>query len=138
MTEFNYNCRVYYEDTDCGGVVYHANYLKFMERARSEWLYSLNFGEQVLRKYRIGFAIKSAEIDFHYPARLGEELRVTCKIERVEKVSVVFLQQVLDKETDRLLAEAKVHVVCINDKFKPCVLPEPLQNVLSSEEEVAI
>ncbi len=101
---FNWPIRVYYEDTDCGGVVYHSNYLKFMEQARTEWLRDLGFEQDILiEKYGIIFAVRSLSIDYLRPALFNQQLRVETTIEKLTKVSILFKQCIyLDTESTSL------------------------------------
>ncbi len=90
---FKWPVRVYYEDTDCGGVVYHSNYLKFMEQARTEWLRSLGLEQDVLMaEYGVVFAVKSLSIDYIKPALFNQALTIETEIEKMGKVSIVFKQ----------------------------------------------
>ena len=83
VLEFRWPQRVYYEDTDTGGVVYYANYLKFFERARSEWLRSAGIAQQVLTEQeRVMFVVKNATIDYHLPAKLDDQLEISVRVEK--------------------------------------------------------
>lgn len=94
--EFRLPLRVYYEDTDAAGIVYHANYLKFMERARTEWLRALGFEQDELaRRHGIAFVVRNAELDYVRAARFNDELIATCAALRCGRASVEFAQQVL-------------------------------------------
>ena len=91
MSTFVWPARVYYEDTDAGGVVYYANYLKFLERARTEWLRALGFDQRdLMRDAGILFAVRHVEIDYLLPARFDDELRIEAAVERASKVSLTF------------------------------------------------
>ena len=93
-TPFSLPVRVYWEDTDAGGVVFYANYLKFFERARTEWLRRLGLNQHTLREQTGGmFVVSSAQIKYHQPARLDDLLTVTAHIEQLGKASVVFAQE---------------------------------------------
>lgn len=124
---FNWPVRVYYEDTDAGGVVFYANYLKYFERARTEWLRALEVHQQALSASDgIVFVVRSSNIDYHAPARLDDELCITVTIEKLGRVSVEFLQQAWRvKDGSRaLLTTAQVKVVCVeNTGFRPCPIP---------------
>src|SRR5690554_4264978 len=91
---FKWHARVYYEDTDAGGIVYHANYLKFMERARTEWLRDLGFFQQSLRADDTLFVVRSLNIQYKAPAYLDDELLVSVVIEKHRKVGIFIQQQV--------------------------------------------
>eukprot|EP01030_Chromulinospumella_sphaerica_P019788 gene19788-19687_t len=92
--EFIWNVRVYYEDTDAGGIVYYANYLKFYERARTEWLRALQVEQHVLaQEHGILFVVKSVSSDYHAPAKLDDVLKLTLSIEKMGRASIQFIQQ---------------------------------------------
>ncbi|MCP5143335.1 MAG: tol-pal system-associated acyl-CoA thioesterase [Gammaproteobacteria bacterium] len=116
--------RVYYEDTDAGGVVYHSNYLKFMERARTEMLRDAGFNQYDLYgSHRIGFAVRRMAVEFIRPARLDQELTVTTTVTQLRRVSVEFRQEIHDA-TGEALCSASVVVACIGaDEFKPAPIP---------------
>jgi acyl-CoA thioester hydrolase len=127
--------RVYYEDTDAGGVVYYANYLKFMERARTEWLRALGFEQDALRKQGYVFAVRRACADYHRPARFNECLQVSSRLLRVGRASLDFNQLVL-RPDGAAVCEARVGVACLNsDTFRPRALPPALVAQLSAPEE---
>ncbi|MEE4331080.1 MAG: tol-pal system-associated acyl-CoA thioesterase [Wenzhouxiangella sp.] len=117
--------RVYWEDTDAGGVVYHARYLHFFERARSDWLRELGFPQQVLREEsRRVFAVTRMDTRFLAPARLEDELAVSVLVERLRAASVVFRQTARRLGDGELLATAEVHAACLDsDSFKPARAP---------------
>jgi acyl-CoA thioester hydrolase len=110
---FTWTVRVYYEDTDAGGIVFYANYLKFFERARTEWLRAAGVDQQALiEREGVGFVVKHASIDYHAPARLDDELTLTLTIEKLGRASVQFVQQAW--KGDSLLVEAQVKVGCVD------------------------
>jgi acyl-CoA thioester hydrolase len=121
---FTWTVRVYYEDTDAGGIVYYANYLKFFERARTEWLRSLGIQQQdLLDREGAAFVVKSASIDYIAAARLDDELTLTLTVEKLGRASVQFAQQAL--RGDVLLASASVKVGCVDKAtMRPRSLPE--------------
>jgi len=124
--DFEWAARVYFEDTDAGGVVYHATYLRFMERARTEWLRSLGVGQRArMETGRPVFAVRRMTLDFHAPARLDDLLRVTVGAARVRGASMDFTQCVFH-EGGTLLVSATVQVVCIDARFRPVRLPPDL------------
>lgn len=113
---YSLGLRVYYEDTDAAGIVYHANYLKFMERARTEWLRSLGFEQDELaREHGIGFVVRSAELDFVRPARFNDELLSTVRVERCGRASVDLTQNVLHADGS-LLCGGRVRVGAVHLK----------------------
>jgi acyl-CoA thioester hydrolase len=110
---FTWTVRVYYEDTDAGGIVFYANYLKFFERARTEWLRAAGVDQQALiERDGAAFVVKHASIDYHAPARLDDELTLTLSIEKLGRASVQFAQKAWKGE--RLLVEAQVKVGCVD------------------------
>ncbi len=128
MTSFRWPARIYYEDTDSGGVVYYANYLKFMERARTEWLRHLGFGQQMLcdRHNRL-FVVRALSIEYDRPARLDDALQVTVDIAAVRPASLLFAQEILT-EAGVTLCRAQVRVACVNSTtLRPSALPESLK-----------
>lgn len=110
---FDWSIRIYYEDTDAGGIVFYANYLKFFERARTEWLRACGIDQHALAQHDGAlFVVKSAAIDYHAPARLDDVLNLILSIERLGKASVQFAQQAW--RGDVLLCSAQVKVGCVD------------------------
>ncbi len=126
MTGFQWRVRVYYEDTDSGGVVYYANYLRFMERARTEWMRARGFEQDRLRAEQgILFAVRSAYIDFLAPARFNEELDVSAEVSTRGRASLTFRQAVTRVVDAQVLCSAAVKIACLDaDAFKPRPLPD--------------
>jgi acyl-CoA thioester hydrolase len=122
--EFSWRARVYWEDTDGGGVVYYANYLKFMERARTEWLRSMGHSPSELAStHGYVFAVAEVKVNYRKPARLDDELRITCVPVPVGKASIRFQQKIWRGEV--LLTEGDIRVACVDAKtFRPRPLPE--------------
>ena len=120
--------RVYYEDTDASGVVYYANYLKFMERARTEWLAALGFPLAVFeREHGVVFVVHRCEIDFRQPARLNDALAVTVEVEQRGASRLVARQEVRRDET--VLASALITLACVDAaRWRPVRIPVPLAN----------
>lgn len=127
MGEFTLRTRVYYEDTDAAGIVYHANYLKFMERARTEWLRHIGYDQRkIATEYQLGFVVRKMEIDFIRPARLDDQLNIVSTVKRCGKASIVFLQSVKriisDEQVEQneisdatdVFCQAEVKVGCID------------------------
>ena len=129
---YSFPVRVYFENTDAGGVVYHAEYLKFMERARTEWLRHLGFDHQALgRSHRAIFVVTAAAIEFAKAARLDDTLAVSVRLESLGKVRCVFAQEV--RRDDEVLVRAKVTVACLQvESFKPAEIPEPLRRKMEA------
>jgi acyl-CoA thioester hydrolase len=123
---FRWPVRVYYEDTDFGGVVYYANYLRFFERARTEWLRSLGVEHQALaRDAGLQFVVRRAEIDFLRGARLDDELSVSVEVVERKRTYLVLKQQAL--RGDEPMAVALVQAACVDrETFKPAPLPAAL------------
>lgn len=129
-TPFVHSVRIYWEDTDAGGVVYYANYLKFMERARTEWLRSMGFEQQLLREiYGVVFVVRRVEIDYLSPARLDDLLEISTLPTEWTRTRLTVAQEIT---ADTLLTRAKVQMVCIDPAiFKPVKIPEPLLEKLT-------
>jgi acyl-CoA thioester hydrolase len=129
---YSFPVRVYFENTDAGGVVYHAEYLKFLERARTEWLRHLGYDHQALaRNHRIVFVVTQAVADFLKPARLDDNLAVSVQLESLGKVRCVFAQEIR-READ-LLVRARVTVACVTgEHFKPAEIPEALRRKMQA------
>lgn len=129
---FSHQIRVYWEDTDAGGVVYHAQYLAFLERARSEWLRALGRGQDALRsEHDLVFAVRAMQVDFRAPARLDDALQVTCALRECRRASLVFAQEV--RRDGALLLDASVRVAALNaSDFRPRAIPEPLLRELQA------
>lgn len=121
---FTWTVRVYYEDTDAGGIVYYANYLKFFERARTEWLRSLDIHQQdLLAREGVAFVVRSAAIDYLAAARLDDDVKLTLTVEKLGRASVQFAQQAWRGDT--LLATADVKVGCVDTAtMRPRPLPD--------------
>jgi acyl-CoA thioester hydrolase len=121
---FTWTVRVYYEDTDAGGIVFYANYLKFFERARTEWLRAAGVSQQeLLLQDQAIFVVKHTSVDYHAPAKLDDVLSLTLSIGKLGRASVLFSQQAWRGET--LLASASVKVGCVNaTTLRPCPLPD--------------
>ena len=126
MSGFSCSARVYWEDTDAGGVVYYANYLRFLERARTEWLRARGYHQNELAStLGLLFAVAEVNIKYRGPARLDDLLVISCQPQSEGGASVVFNQQIRrEREDGELLAEAIVKVVCVGaDDFRPRRLP---------------
>ena len=126
MKQFNWNARVYYEDTDAGGVVYHARYLAFYERARTEMLRQLDINQQTLLQEGIAFVVKKMDISHDFPARLDDMLTISTQVEQIRKASIIFKQTILN-QNKQIISNADVIIACVNiTKMKPCALPKLL------------
>ncbi|MBU1558419.1 MAG: YbgC/FadM family acyl-CoA thioesterase [Gammaproteobacteria bacterium] len=122
---FTYLTRVYYEDTDCGGVVYHANYLKFMERARSEWLLDMGWDMNLSSELDRLFVVKSVQMDLIKPARLYDDIQVDTKVARNGR-SFIDFEQIVSNGEGVIYCKAIVRAVCVNHAFRPCAMPKVL------------
>jgi acyl-CoA thioester hydrolase len=152
---FSWRTRVYWEDTDAGGVVYYANYLRFMERARTEWLRTLGYCQQDLAsRHGVLFAVSRMRIDYRRPARLDDELSVTCEPRNVGAASVSFAQHITRLSTAAVgteaheaaaafgpapgvLTEAEVRIACLDARtFRPLRMPEFLLSAFAAQENL--
>lgn len=128
---FKWPITIYYEDTDAGGVVYHSNYLKFFERARTELLRQHGVSQQVLLEKSVGFVVKNVTMDFIQGARLDEQLIVETFITEIKRVSLTFCQLLVNFE-GKVLCKATVKVGCIdNTKMKPTAIPSFILSEIS-------
>ena len=122
---FYHNVKVYYEDTDAGGVVYYANYLKYLERARTEALTSIGLSNlQIKEQFGALIIVKSCNIEYKKSAYLEDNLQIKSFIESTSKTSFIMCQSIFKDEY--LIVEAKVHLVFVNEIFKPVKIPEKI------------
>lgn len=123
---FFWPIRVYYEDTDSGGVVYYANYLRFLERARTEWLRALGFEQtELVARYQVVFVVRAVSIEFIKPSLFDDNLQVTVELVKVGASQILVAQRVM--RDDEELVAAEVRVVCVNAaKFKPVRIPQAI------------
>ena len=122
---FFHKLKVYYEDTDSGGVVYYANYLKFLERARTEALVSIGFSnKKVKEQFNSLIIVKSCNIEYKKPAYLEDELNVRSFVKSITKTSF-FMNQIITKR-DEIIVEAKVHLVFVSHQGKPVKIPDEI------------
>ena len=134
----SYPIRVYYEDTDVGGVVYYANYLKFMERARTEYLRSYGFDQSAIaRDLGCQFVVRSVAMDLHKPARLDDILDAQSTIEYYGRASLLFRQQVIRQTNGepQCLCSAKIKIACVDaTTFRPTAIPTALTDALKKRQ----
>lgn len=125
---FSWRIRVYWEDTDAGGVVYHAGYLRFLERARSEWMRAVGMGQDALRRsHGVVFVVRELTIAYDKPARLDDELDATVRVMRLRAASIDIAQDVLRVAEGVTLTRARVRVACVDAQtFAPCRIPPPI------------
>tara|TARA_Y100000741_G_scaffold185510_1_gene140961 strand:- start:2670 stop:3086 length:417 start_codon:yes stop_codon:yes gene_type:complete len=130
----DFYCRVYVEDTDFQGVVYHANYLKYLERARSQFLIENNLSQtDAMAQGNESYVVKSINLSYHHPAILEDELIVKTQIELVSKARTIFFQSVSNKKNDTLICMGEVEVCFINnDSGKPKTFPLGLLNLFKN------
>ncbi len=132
---FFWPIRVYYEETDAGGVVYHSRYLHFMERARTEWLRQWGFSQERLGRERgLLFAVMKMEIQFLAPARLDDTLTVSVILQEQRLASLTLQQAVYRDQDQRQLIQAVVRIVALDNRFKPTRLPDDLLHALRDPE----
>ncbi len=125
--KFSFTVKIYYEDTDAGGVVYYANYLKFLERARSEIIYSFDLSNKLLlNKYGVLIIVKSCNINYLKPSNLEDNLKIVSIIKSLKKASFI-MKQIVKRDND-IISEAEVHLATVNKKGKPIKIPEVLEN----------
>ena len=130
--EFSLPIRVYIEDTDAGGIVYYVNYLKYMERARTEYMRSLGFGKRYIFTHELMFVVKQLGLDYQSPARLDDELKTTASISSLGGASMSFRQTVSCEE--RILVSGQVQIACVDRKtMNPKRLPAAMKERLELE-----
>jgi acyl-CoA thioester hydrolase len=130
-TRFRLPVRVYWEDTDAGGVVFYANYLKFFERARTEWLRALGFEQQRLREASgVIFVVSETSVRYRAPARLDDQIEITARLLECRGATMLFRQQAL--RGAEVLAEGDIRVGCVGaEDFRPRRIPAPLLKAIS-------
>ena len=122
---FTHNVKVYYEDTDAGGVVYYANYLKYLERARTEALSTIGISNTKIKNdFGSLIIVKSCNIEYKKSAHLEDDLKIKSFVESISKTSFLMNQSIFKDE--KLIVEAKIHLVFINEKLKPVKIPEKI------------
>jgi len=133
VNEFLWPVRVYYEDTDSGGVVYYANYLKFMERARTEWLRQFGFEQdELIHNEGVIFAVRSIQVDYLLPARFNDELSVSAKLIEQGRASLTIEQKITRAADSNLLCKGSVKIVSLRpDSFKPCAIPAQIKQQIN-------
>lgn len=130
---FTHRCRVYYEDTDAGGIVYYVNYLKFMERARTERLRTLGYAQSAMAEEGSLFVVHSAEARYLAPARLDDELLITAEVAELNRASLRFHQQIRRASDDVLLCEGRFLVACVrSENLKPRAIPAALHEAFAA------
>ena len=125
---FSFPIRVYWEDTDAGGIVFYANYLKFFERARTEWLRALGVGQHALREQVGGmFVVSETSVKYYQPARLDDELIVTAALQEAGRVALVIQQQAIQKTSNILLCQGTIRIGWVDAQtLKPARIPSEI------------
>ena len=128
---FRFAMRVYWEDTDAAGIVFYANYLKFFERARTEWLRSLGFGQEALRlEQGIAFVVSATAVRYRRPARLDDGISVSVDVRHLGQASLEIAQEA--RRADELLADGTIRIGCVElGTFRPCRIPNTIRQTLS-------
>lgn len=130
--QYKYSIRVFYEDTDAGGIVYYANYLKFFERARTEMLRDIGINQSFFLEQNLGFVVRRVEMDNVASAKLDDLLNVTTTIKELKRASLQFSQQITNQDNE-VLCTANVRVACVNlEKNKPCAIPQIILGAFES------
>ena len=127
--EFKHEIKIYYEDTDAGGVVYYSNYLKFLERARTEMIESFGLSnKKLLEDHKTLIIVKSCNIEYVSPVKLEDKIQIYSSIESFKKASFVIIQNI--KKDDNLIVQAKLKLVTVNEEGKPIKIPSVLEKKL--------
>lgn len=128
---FSFPVRIYYEDTDAGGIVYYANYLKFAERARTEFLRYIGFNQDdLLKNNGVGFVVRDCHISYKTPAKLDDALNITCKVTELKGVSLKMEQKLYRGDT--IIAEIEITLVFLNiSSMRPTKIPPEIASILS-------
>ncbi|MDP8216881.1 MAG: thioesterase family protein [Candidatus Kaelpia imicola] len=130
MQDFSIKRRIYYHDTDCGGVVYYANYLKHFEEARTEFCIDRNIALKELQDKGVYFVVSKVEVDYKSPAKYGDIIKISAEIEYVRRSSLSFYQEI--KREDNLLVKANTLWVCVDSSFKPRIIPEDVKALFTT------
>ncbi len=122
--------RVFYHDTDAGGIVYYGNYLKYLEEARTEFLEKRGLSVFTFRDRGLIYAVRKCVITYRSPARYGDFLLCEAQLIKITAAQLIFQQTIVEKQTQRLIVEAEVSLACLNSEFKPVQIPEDLKTRL--------
>ncbi|HET6515059.1 MAG TPA: YbgC/FadM family acyl-CoA thioesterase [Thermodesulfovibrionales bacterium] len=128
MDDHSYEKKIYYHDTDCGGVVYYANYLKYLEEARTEFFLVKGVDLKKLSKDGIIFVVARVEIDYKLPARYQDTIRILTSIENTRPAAIRFSQRIL--RVEKVVSEAKTTLVCVGKNLRPIAIPEEIRILL--------
>lgn len=132
LNSHHFSLRIYYEDTDAGGIVYNANYLKFVERARTEWLRTLGITQSLLLNEQVGFVVRNVVMNNIRAAKLDDELTVVSSITKIKRASLVFYQEIFNQH-QQLICTVEVLIASVNivsDNIKPCAISKEILGVL--------
>ena len=136
MSQFVWPVRVYYEDTDAGGVVYHSNYVNFLERARTEWLRNLGYEQDQIRaEHGVVFAVRTLQVEYIKPALFNDQLQVCVEVNQLRPASITFQQSITKSFADQteLIVDAVVKVACVSlEKQAASAIPEPIFKVMKT------
>ncbi len=119
--------RIFYHDTDAGGIVYYGNYLKYLEEARTEFLENKGLSVAMFRNRGMIYAVRKCSITYRSPARYGDILICDARLKKITAAQLIFDQFVHEKQTKRLVVEAEVTLACLNKDFKPVQIPDDLK-----------
>jgi acyl-CoA thioester hydrolase len=122
--------RIYYHDTDAGGVVYYGRYLNYLEEARTEFLERRGLDISLFREKKFLYAVRKCNITYQSPARYGDTIAVKTKIQKTTAAQITFDQKIFEKNSNRLLLEAEVTIVSLNSDFKPVAIPDNIKSLL--------
>jgi len=122
--------RIFYHDTDAGGVVYYANYLKYLEEARTEFLEQKGLSVKIFLARGLLYAVSQCNVSYKSPARYGETIECTARLQKTTAVKLIFHQTIFEQGTNRMIVEAEVTLVCLNKDFRPTAIPEDLKEKL--------
>jgi acyl-CoA thioester hydrolase len=134
---FEWPLRVYIEDTDAGGIVFYANYLRYMERARSEWLRALGFEQQALMEAGVRFVVRDLNIQYRKPAVLDDQIIATTELAEITKAGLTLNQTVIRRSesaetAEELLVDAQVRVACISNEGRPVAIPADIAALMKT------
>ncbi len=126
--------RIYYHDTDAGGVVYYANYLAYMEEARIDFFHDHALSETTLADQPVFFPVHTCTIRYHRPAFYGDMITCNAMIKKISPAKIIFLQQVINQKSQQLLVEAEITLACVHAKnFRPMRIPDDVSKKLMSQ-----
>jgi len=136
VNEFSWPVRVYYEDTDSGGVVYYVNYLKFMERARTEWLRAAGFEQdELIASEDVIFAVRHIDVDYIKPAHFNDALTVNVRVSEFGRASITLDQEIIKQNEPGVLCKGSIQIASLRaSSFKPCAIPPAIREKMQSEQ----